>query len=131
MATAKAHAGLLESVTHFGAKSFDHPDEVRTFDKGKLELVHLGNISIGRLTFLPGWKWSECIKPIAGTKLCEEAHIGYVVSGRLKIVQSDGREIVFCAGDAMSVPSGHDAWVVGNEPCILINFLGVADYAKK
>lgn len=131
MSAATAHAGLLESVSLFRGKSFDHPDEVRTFDKGRMDVVNLGDITLGRLVLQPGWKWSECVKPIAGTELCEEAHIGYVLSGQIKLVQSDGREIVFRAGEAMSAPSGHDAWVVGNEPCILINFLGVANYAKK
>ena len=131
MSTAAERVGLLERVSYFGAKSFDHSDEVRTFEKGKMEVVHLGEITLGRLTFQPGWKWSESVKSIAGTDLCEEAHIGCCISGRLKIVQSDGREIVFRAGDAMSVPSGHDAWVVGDEPVVLVDWYGASNYAKQ
>ncbi len=111
-------------------KNFNSADEVRTFDKGKLELIEIGGVAIGRATFQPGWKWSESVKPLAKTKSCEAPHFQYHVSGILKIVMDDGTEKELKAGDVSLFPSGHDAWVVGNEPVVVVDFQGMVDYAK-
>ena len=111
-------------------KSFDTPDEVRAFDKGKLELVKIGGTVIGRATFQPGWKWSESVKPLVKTNSCEAPHFQYHVSGTLRIRMADGTERNCKAGDVSLLPSGHDAWVVGNEPVVVVDFQGMVDYAK-
>jgi len=111
-------------------KSFNYPDEKRTFPNGLLELVNIGGSMIGRATFQPGWKWSESVKPIAKTKSCEAAHFQYHVSGVLKVVMDDGTEMELKAGDISLLPLGHDAWVVGNEPVVVVDFQGMIDYAK-
>ena len=111
-------------------KSFGVPDEVRKFDKGKVELVKIGGATIGRAVFEPGWKWSTSVKPIVNTKSCEAPHFQYHVSGTLKVVMDDGTEKELKAGDVSLLPSGHDAWVVGNEPVVVVDFQGMVDYAK-
>ena len=111
-------------------KSFSKPDEVRTFPKGKLELINIGGATIGRGTFEPGWKWSTSVQPIAKTKSCEAPHFQYHLSGTLKVVMDDGKSFECKAGDVSLLPSGHDAWVVGNEPVVVIDFQGMADYAR-
>jgi uncharacterized protein YjlB len=111
-------------------KNFDNPDETRPFPKGKAELVTVGSASVGRGTFEPGWKWSECVKPIAQTDSCQAPHLAYVLSGRMKAVMDDGQEIEFGPGDVMLLPPGHDAWVVGEERCVAIDFGGFGNYAK-
>lgn len=111
-------------------KGFGAPDEVRTFPKGRLELVKVGGVTIGRAVFEPGWRWSTCVKPTANTKSCEAPHFAYQLSGTLKIVMDDGTTRECVAGDISQVPSGHDAWVVGNEPVVVVDFQGMADYAK-
>ena len=112
------------------AKSFSVPDEVRKFDKGKVELVNIGGATIGRAVFEPGWKWSTSVKPIVNTRSCEAPHFQYHVSGTLKVVMDDGAEKELKAGDVSLLPSGHDAWVVGNEPVVVVDFQGMVDYAK-
>jgi len=112
------------------AKSFGVPDEVRKFDKGKVELVNIGGATIGRAVFEPGWKWSTSLKPIVNTRSCEAPHFQYHVSGTLKVVMDDGSEKELKAGDVSLLPSGHDAWVVGNEPVVVVDFQGMVDYAK-
>jgi hypothetical protein len=112
------------------SQSFDSPDETRTFDKGRLEVITLGTATVGRATFDPGWKWSECVKPIVGTDSCEAAHLGYVVSGRMHVRMDDGSELDLKPGDLMNVAPGHDAWVVGDESCIALDFEGASNYAK-
>jgi hypothetical protein len=111
-------------------KSFSKPDEVRTFDKGKLELITVGGAVIGRATLQPGWKWSESVKPMAKTESCEAPHFQYHASGTIRIKMDDGTERDVKAGEVSLVPTGHDAWVLGNEPVVLIDFQGMADYAK-
>ena len=113
-------------------KEFGSPDEVREFKdgKGKVELVDLNGHMIGRGTFEPGWRWSEHIKPMAKTDRCEVRHVGYMVQGRLKIVGRDGSEGELAAGDAFVIPPGHDAWTVGNETVILLDFKGSPAGAK-
>jgi quercetin dioxygenase-like cupin family protein len=111
-------------------KPMEQPDEVRpTADRGQLELVSLGQTMLGRATFQPGWRWSEHVKPIAGTDLCQATHVGYVVEGRQAVRMSDGTEVELSAGDAFLIGPGHDAWVVGDEPCVTIDFVGGADFA--
>jgi quercetin dioxygenase-like cupin family protein len=112
-------------------KSFDNPDEVRpTADMGRVEIVRLATGTVGRVVFQPGWRWSEHVKPIAGTDSCQAPHIGYVVSGSLGFRMDDGTEGVVTAGDAFVLPPGHDAWVVGDEPTVQVDFNGMQDYAK-
>src|SRR4030042_6174788 len=98
------------------AKSLNTPDEVRTFDKGKLEIINIQGRIVGRATFQPGWKWSTSLKPLVNTKSCEAPHFQYHVSGTLRIKTDDGTERDCKAGDVSMLGSGHDAWVVGNEP---------------
>jgi quercetin dioxygenase-like cupin family protein len=113
-------------------KSLDSPEETRPFKdgKGKLELVNLESGPVGRATFEPGWKWSEHVKPIAGTDSCQAAHMGYFVSGRMKVVMDSGEEMEYGPGDFATMDPGHDAWTVGDEPCVVIDWQGFADYAK-
>jgi len=106
------------------------PDETRTFDKGKLELVTMGGITFGRATLQPGWRWATSVKPLAKTKSCEAPHLQYHVRGRLHVVMDDGSEDEFGPGDISLLPSGHDAWVVGDEPVVVIDVTGMVDYAK-
>ena len=87
--------------------------------------------AVGRATFLPGWRWSEHVKPIAKTDSCQAAHMGYFISGRMKVVMDDGEEMEFGPGDFAIMAPGHDAWTVGDEPCVVIDWQGFADYAKR
>lgn len=112
-------------------KSLNKPEEVRTFDKGKLELITIGGATIGRATFQPGWRWSESVQPLVKTKSCEAPHFQYHLSGTLRIKMDDGKEIECKAGDVSLLPAGHDAWVVGNEPVVVVDFQGMVDYAKE
>lgn len=112
-------------------KSFGEPDEVRLFPKGKLELIRIGGATIGRATFEPGWRWSTSLQPIAKTKSCEAPHFQYHVAGVLRIRMDDGTEFECKAGDVSLLPSGHDAWVVGDEPAVVVDFQGMIDYAKE
>ncbi len=111
-------------------KNFGKPDEVREFPKGKVELVTVGGASIGRATFQPGWKWSESVQPLAKTKSCEAPHYQYQLSGTLAVKMDDGSVYECKAGDVSLFASGHNAWVVGNEPVVVVDFQGMVDYAK-
>ena len=111
-------------------KDFRRPDEVRTFDRGKLELLNIGEGVVGKLTLQPGWRWSRDVKPIAGTQLCEVPHFQYQLSGRIHVVMEDGSEFEAGPGSVTSIPAGHDAWVVGNEPVVVIDWHGAVNYAK-
>ena len=115
------------------AKSFDSPDEVRPFEgKGKAEIVNVGGQMVGRATFEPGWQWSTNVKPIAGTDSCQIHHVGYVLSGGIKVTMDDGTETEAKAGDVFVIEPGHDAVVVGDEPCVTLEFgqAAAAEYAK-
>ena len=112
-------------------KNLGKPDETRPFAKGKMEVVKVGDLTFGRGTFEPGWKWSECVKPIAGTKSCMVTHNGYIVSGRMHIRMDDGTETELGSGDVFVCGPGHDAWIVGNEACVAYDFAGASVYAKK
>ena len=114
------------------SKSFDSPDETRTPDKTKIDVVKLGSTTAARTTFQPGWKWSECIKPVAGTESCQAHHVGAIIAGRLHVVHEDGTELEISAGDVYIVEPGHNAWVVGDEPVTSFEFDSktAEEYAK-
>ncbi len=114
-------------------KSLDQPEEVRAFEggSGQLALVNLEAAPVGRATFNAGWRWSEHVKPIAKTDSCQAAHTCYFVSGRMKVVSDDGEEMEYGPGDFAVMAPGHDAWVVGEEPCVVIDWQGFPDYAKR
>ena len=113
-------------------KRFEAPDETRTFadGKGKLALLGVGQLQIGRGEFEPGWRWSEHVKPIVGTDSCQAAHTGYVLEGRMAVRMDDGDEVEYGPGDAFYMPPGHDAWIVGDAKCVLLDVTGMANYAK-
>jgi quercetin dioxygenase-like cupin family protein len=113
-------------------KRFEQAEDVRPFadGKGELAMLDLDGTPVGRAVFQPGWRWSEHVKPIAGTDSCEAAHTGYVLSGRLTVRMNDGTEQGYDPGDVMLIEPGHDAWVVGEEPCMVLDWQGYADYAK-
>ncbi len=117
-------------MTSYEHKDLKSPDETRAFEHGKLELVNVGGGVVGRLSLQPGWRWSKDVKPIAGTEWCEAPHFQYQVSGRLHILMSDGTEFETGPGAITRLPSGHDAWVVGDEPGILVDWYGATEYAK-
>jgi len=102
-------------------KSLDYPDETRTFHQGKSQVVSIGDFTVTRNTLEPRWRWSERVKPIAGTDSCVVPHTGYVVSGRLKVAMDDGSEEEFAPGDAYVIPPGHDGWIVGDETCVVVD----------
>lgn len=111
-------------------RRFDAPDEVRAFEKGRLELLSTPRGTVGRFTLEPGWRWSAHVKHIAGTELCEARHFQYQVSGRLHVVMRDGTEAETGPGDVTLMDAGHEAWVVGSEPVVLIDWAGTVDYAR-
>jgi hypothetical protein len=121
---------MKSSQTNAEVKSFNKPDEVRTFPKGKLELITIGGATIGRATFEPGWKWSTSVQPLVNTKSCEAPHFQYHISGTIMVVMDDGAQFECKPGDVSLLPMGHDAWVVGNEPVVVVDFQGMAEYAK-
>ncbi len=112
-------------------KHFEKPDEVREFPKGKVEVVKIAEKSIGRLSLEPGWKWSTAVQPIVKTKSCQFSHFIYQISGTLMVQMDDGARIEIKPGDVTLVPGGHDAWVVGDEPVLSVDFQGMAEYALK
>ncbi|HJR42052.1 MAG TPA: cupin domain-containing protein [Gemmatimonadaceae bacterium] len=111
-------------------KRFDSPDETRHFDKGRLDLIHMPGMTIGRASYEPGWKWSVHVGPIAGTKSCQVEHIGQVLTGRVAVAMDDGRVFELQAGDFFHVAPGHDSWVIGDEPYVSLHFTGADSYAK-
>lgn len=111
-------------------KAFGTPDEVRTFEHGKIELLNIGGGTVGKYTLEPGWQWSKHVKPIAKTELCLAPHFQYVVSGRIRIRMASGEEFELGPGSVSFLPEGHDAWVVGNEPVIGVDWAGATNYAK-
>jgi len=111
-------------------KTFANADEVRTFPQGRLELVTLGGAIVGRAIFEPGWRWATSVQPIAKTKSCQAAHFQYHLAGVLRIRMDDGTEFDCRPGDISLLPSGHDAWVVGDESAVVIDFQGTLEYAR-
>lgn len=110
-------------------KSFGKPDEVREFAKGRLELLKLSNATVGRAILQPGWRWSTSIKPIVHTNSCEVAHLQYHVAGTLRVRMDDGTEFDCTPGDMSVIPPGHDAWVVGDEPVVVVDLQGMGTFA--
>jgi hypothetical protein len=111
-------------------KTFETPDEIREFPHGRAEILDVGGGQVGRLVLQPGWRWSVDVKPIAGTELCEAPHFQYHVSGRLAIQMEDGSQFTAGPGDVTALPSGHDAWVVGDEPVVTVDWSGASNYAR-
>ena len=114
-------------------KSLNAPEETRKFagESGHLDVINLDSRVVGRATFMPGWRWSEHVKPIAGTDSCQAAHLGYFVSGRMAVVMDDGETVEYGPGDFADMAPGHDAWIVGDEPCVFVDWQGYATYAKR
>lgn len=111
--------------------SFDNPDDIREGNNFRMELVNLaGGAQVGRVTLQPGWKWSNDVKPVAGTELCQAPHQQYQVSGQIHVVMKDGTELDILPGQVVSIPPGHDAWVVGDEPVVAIDWQGASVWAK-
>ena len=124
------HQHIARSGVAAELKRFGKPEEVREFPKGRVELINIGGATIGRAIFEPGWRWATSVQPIAKTRSCEAPHFQYHVSGILRIKMDDGAEFDCKAGDVSLLPSGHDAWVVGNEPAVVVDFQGMLDYAR-
>ena len=118
------------AVTAFATKSHETPDERRTPPKTQVDVVRLEGYTLGRFTFQPGWRWSECIKPVVHTDSCQVEHIGYVVSGALHVKHDDGSEQDLTPGQVYRIAPGHDAWNSGQEPAVFVEFQGAANYAK-
>ena len=117
-------------MAHMNKKNFDAPDESRPIAKGRVEVVKFGDLQPMRTTFEPGWRWSESVKPVVKTDSCQVQHLTYFISGRMGVKMDDGAEAEFGPGDIGEIPPGHDAWVVGNEPVVAIDFRGGAVYGK-
>ena len=123
---------MIEIAQHkMEKRSFAKPEETRTFEKGIVELVTIGDITFGRATLQPGWRWSTCVKPIAKTKSCEAPHLQYHVAGRLHVKMDDGSEEEFGPGEVSSLPPGHDAWVVGNDSVVVVDISGMTHFAER
>jgi mannose-6-phosphate isomerase-like protein (cupin superfamily) len=112
------------------SKSHDHPDEVRAPDKTRSEIVRLDGVTVSRLTLQPGWRWSECVKPVVKTDQCQVMHAGYAVSGRITVRMNDGTQKSISGGESYTIPPGHDAWVEGNQPFVGIEVMSAEQYAK-
>jgi quercetin dioxygenase-like cupin family protein len=118
------------SIKRFELKSHLTPDEVRQPEKTKIEIVRMEGFTIGRLNMKPGWKWSQCIKPVVHTDSCQASHVGYAVSGSLTVRLNDGTQKTIKAGDSYTIPPGHDAWVEGNQEFVGIEVMSAEQYAK-
>jgi len=118
------------AVTKLEVKSHGSPDEIRNPDKTRIEIVRLEGFTLGRMTFEPGWRWSESIKPVVKTDSCQVSHVGFAVSGRLTVRIKDGTQKTIVAGDSYTIPPGHDAWVEGNERFVGIEVMSAEQYAK-
>ncbi len=112
-------------------KTFTQPDETREFPRGRAEILKVAGGEVGRLVFQPGWRWSNDVKPLAKTASCQAPHFQYHVSGRLAILMDDGTELIAGPGDVTSLPSGHDAWVVGDDPVVVVDWFGASSFAKR
>lgn len=110
-------------------KRFDQPDEIRTFEKGKFEVVRIGGMTIGRATYAPGWKWSTHVGAALGKRSCDVEHVGMVISGCATAVMDDGRVIEMKARDIFYIAPGHDSWVIGDEPYVSLHLMGADNYA--
>ncbi|MDE2584259.1 MAG: cupin domain-containing protein [Betaproteobacteria bacterium] len=117
-------------ITRFETKSHNSPDEIRSPSKTRVEVVNLEGFTLGRFNFEPGWRWSECVKPVVKTDLCQLSHVGHVVTGRLTVRMQDGTEKILRAGESYTIPPGHDAWVVGDEPFVGLEVMSADVFAK-
>jgi hypothetical protein len=117
-------------MLHAEHRTFESPDEVRRFEKGRLELLEIGGGVVGRLVLEPGWRWSEHVKPLAGTELCEAPHFQYAPTAMIRIQMADGHEFDAGPGELTALPAGHDAWVVGTEAAVMIDWHGASTYAQ-
>jgi quercetin dioxygenase-like cupin family protein len=120
---------MIPSDSDFLIKRFEQPDEVRTFEKGRFEIVKIGAMTIGRASYEPGWKWSTHVGPTMGATSCSVEHIGLVISGSAACQMNDGRYYEMKAGHLFYIGPGHDSWVVGDEPYVSLHFLGAEHYA--
>ncbi len=111
-------------------KRFETPDEVREFEKGRFEIITIGGLTLGRASYVPGWKWSTHVGPVVGKRSCDVDHVGMVLAGRVGVRMDDGNEFELSAGDLFSIGPGHDSWVVGDEPYVSLHFMGADTYAK-
>ena len=122
----------MTTAAKIAVKRFDQPDEVRPFEgHGRAETVEVAGHTVGRGTFEPGWRWSQDVRPIAGTPSCEVSHLAYCLSGRMRVSMDDGATTEISAGDVVAIPPGHDAEVLGDEACILVDFGEISEYAKR
>jgi quercetin dioxygenase-like cupin family protein len=112
-------------------KNLNAPDETREFNNGKIEFVNLEDIKIARVTLKPGWRWSKDVKPSVKSKLCPSHHLQYVISGRLMVRMEDGTEFEMRPGDCVSIAPGHDAWVLGGDPFVAIDYTGLKEYSRE
>ena len=117
-------------VSSLATKSHDSPDEVRTPDKTRVEVVRLPGFTLGRFKLQPGWRWSECVKPVVGTQTCQVAHVGHAISGRITVRMDDGTQKSIAPGESYTIPPGHDAWVEGNEPFVCLEMMSAEQFAK-
>ena len=122
---------VTETEQTLTAINFTQPHEVREFPKGRLELITVNGVTFGKVTFQPGWKWSEHIKPLAGTNTCQAAHLGVQLSGKMHIIMDDGTTMDLGPGQVVNIPPGHDGWVIGDEPVVFIDITGMENYAKR
>ena len=111
-------------------RRFDDPDEARTFELGRFDLLAVAGSTLGRASYEPGWRWSTHVGAASGDELCDVEHLGVVLSGRAEVRMADGRELTMGAGDVFAIPAGHDSWVVGDEPYVSLHLMGASDYAR-
>jgi quercetin dioxygenase-like cupin family protein len=118
-------------MSEVSVKDFSAPDELRTMELGRFEIVNIGGVTVGRATYEPGWNWSVHFAPNVGTKLCSVEHVGLVVSGKCAVAFEDGTVKELSAGDLFHVPGvPHDSWVIGDEQYVSLHFLGADTYAR-
>ncbi|MBM3947718.1 MAG: cupin [SAR202 cluster bacterium] len=117
-------------MTRLESRSLNKPDETQTSQNRKVEAVNVAGGKVVRFTLQPGWRWSQHVKPLAGTERCKNPHFGYHISGRLHIVMADGSDLDIGPSEVAFVPAGHDAWVVGDEPVVVVDWTGITGYAK-
>lgn len=119
-------------MANLESKRLESPDEVREFadSMGRVDLVHLSGGAVGRGTFEPGWRWSDHVKPLSGTDSCQVRHIGIVLEGRMHVEMDSGDAVEYGPGDVFNMPPGHDAWIVGEQRCVMLDFGGLEGYAK-
>jgi hypothetical protein len=118
------------AISKFETKSHQTPDEIRKPDKTQVEIVRLEGFTLGRYTMEPGWRWSQCIKPVVKTDSCQLSHVGHAISGNLTVRLNDGTQKTIHAGESYTIPPGHDAWVDGKESFVGLEVMSAEQYAK-